>query len=274
VDLGPEPVSLCAVTIDWEAAYGSAYELQTSDDLITWTTVYSGGASGSGEITHMLPAGVTARYLRYHGTARGTRWGHSFWTLSVRPSSSASVSATTIPLSTSAMSEMSNFGGAAALIAALLLSIPLVGTMVVAARYGVRKVPLWLKLHVSHTNPNFAWFYLSLEDQSALRQKLCASEKGSPATELDEFGPSPWRAELAPKPPAGTTPPPPIVAAQRWLAKEEDAVVSRSVVARFEEVGPHLLRPQLAPTSPAGITPPPPIVASQRWLAKEEEAVF
>ncbi len=43
----------------------------------------SGGASGAGEITHTLPGGVTARYLRYYGTDRGTPWGHSFWTLSV-----------------------------------------------------------------------------------------------------------------------------------------------------------------------------------------------
>ena len=82
VDLGaPQP--LCAVTIDWEGAWASAYQLQTSDDEATWTPVFDGGASGAGEITHTLPGGVTARYLRYYGTDRGTVYGHSFWTLSV-----------------------------------------------------------------------------------------------------------------------------------------------------------------------------------------------
>ena len=97
VDLGaPQP--LCAVTIDWEDAYGSTYELETSDDAVAWTSVYAGGATGAGEITHTLPGGVTARYLRYHGTERGTSYGHSFWTLSVWASSDPTPPTPPLPL--------------------------------------------------------------------------------------------------------------------------------------------------------------------------------
>jgi hypothetical protein len=86
-------------------------------------------------------------------------------------------------------------GISALLIGALLIAIPLLGTMYVAARHGVGKVPLdtsprhptiylsiylaiylstvsfkvplWCKLHFSHSNPRAAWCYLSKEERWA-----------------------------------------------------------------------------------------------------------
>ena len=82
VDLGATQ-SLCSVTIIWEGAIGSAYQVQTSDDGSSWLSVGSFSASGAGAISHGLEVGASGRFLRYFGTARGTGYGHSFWTLNV-----------------------------------------------------------------------------------------------------------------------------------------------------------------------------------------------
>ena len=70
------------------------------------------------------------------------------------------------------------YGGIAALlIVALLIATPLFGTMYVATRHGVGKVPLWFKLHFSHSNPSVAWFRLSIDERCAMRQKLRGGEE-------------------------------------------------------------------------------------------------
>ena len=48
VDLGA-PLSIERVTLHWETAYGEAYRIQTSDDAIHWTDIYSTAAS-DGEV--------------------------------------------------------------------------------------------------------------------------------------------------------------------------------------------------------------------------------
>jgi len=122
-------------------------------------------------------------------------------------------------------------GVAALLIAALLIAIPLVGTMYVAARHGAGKVPLWFKLHFSHSNPKVVWFYLSAEERTSMRQRLCGDKGGSLATTeptADEnFGPSRRPGILLPTPAAGSTPAA-ITTAQKWLAQAEDAAASGS----------------------------------------------
>ena len=40
VDLGSSQ-SICQVTLNWETAYGKAFQIQTSTDNSTWTTIYS-----------------------------------------------------------------------------------------------------------------------------------------------------------------------------------------------------------------------------------------
>jgi hypothetical protein len=40
VDLGTSQ-TICEVTLDWEAAYATAFQIQASPDGNTWTTIYS-----------------------------------------------------------------------------------------------------------------------------------------------------------------------------------------------------------------------------------------
>ncbi|MEV4631291.1 ThuA domain-containing protein [Micromonospora sp. NPDC049523] len=77
VDLGT-PTAIGRVKLTWEAAYSSAYQIQTSNDGTTWTTVRSvtGANGGVDELTGL---GANGRYIRVNGTARGTAYGHSLW---------------------------------------------------------------------------------------------------------------------------------------------------------------------------------------------------
>lgn len=80
VDLGSSQ-SICRVGLSWETAYATAFQLQTSPDGNTWTTVYS-TTTGTGGVQNIDVTG-TGRYLRMNGTARATAWGYSLWELSV-----------------------------------------------------------------------------------------------------------------------------------------------------------------------------------------------
>jgi hypothetical protein len=77
VDLG-SATAIGRVKLSWEAAYSSAYQIQTSNDGTTWTTVktVTGADGGVDEHTGL---GANGRYLRIYGTARGTGYGHSLW---------------------------------------------------------------------------------------------------------------------------------------------------------------------------------------------------
>lgn len=80
VDLGAR-ATISQVTLVWEGAYARAFQVQTSDDGATWTTVHSTttGAGGTQNIT-VTGAG---RYVRMYGTARGTAYGYSLWEFQV-----------------------------------------------------------------------------------------------------------------------------------------------------------------------------------------------
>ena len=67
--------------LTWEAAYARAFQLQTSADGATWTTIYS-TTTGTGG-TQSLTVSGSGRYLRMYGTARGTAYGYSLWELAV-----------------------------------------------------------------------------------------------------------------------------------------------------------------------------------------------
>ncbi|MEV4517007.1 ThuA domain-containing protein [Dactylosporangium sp. NPDC049525] len=81
VDLGATH-TVNRVRLVWETAYGSAYQIQTSPDGNTWTTVRSvtGGNGGEDDNTGLTASG---RYVRIYGTARGTQWGYSLFTFQV-----------------------------------------------------------------------------------------------------------------------------------------------------------------------------------------------
>ncbi|MDH6121761.1 hypothetical protein ABH930_002960 [Kitasatospora sp. GAS204A] len=76
VDLGSTQ-QICQVVLNWETAYGKAYQIQTSADAVNWTTIYS-TTSGPGG-TETLNVTGSGRYVRLYGTQRGTQYGYSLW---------------------------------------------------------------------------------------------------------------------------------------------------------------------------------------------------
>lgn len=80
VDLGSvQP--LAKVVLDWEAAFGSAYEVQVSNDGSNWTTAatVTDGDGGRDEIA----LSSSGRYVRILGSGRGTGYGYSLWSFEV-----------------------------------------------------------------------------------------------------------------------------------------------------------------------------------------------
>lgn len=80
VDLGAR-ATISQVNLLWEGAYGRAFQLQTSDDGATWTTIYS-TTTGTGGTQNLTVTGA-GRYVRMNGTARGTGYGYSLWEFQV-----------------------------------------------------------------------------------------------------------------------------------------------------------------------------------------------
>ncbi|MGW5780521.1 glycosyl hydrolase family 8 [Streptomyces sp. NPDC003863] len=80
IDLGANH-TISRVKLDWEAAYGKAYRIQTSTDGTTWTDVYSTTA-GDGATDDLTVSG-SGRYVRMYGTGRGTPYGYSLWEFEV-----------------------------------------------------------------------------------------------------------------------------------------------------------------------------------------------
>ncbi len=80
VDLGAV-AGISKVQLNWEAAYGKAYQIQTSNDGTTWTTVYSTTTGAGG--TEVLTVSGSGRYVRMNGITRGTGYGYSLWEFQV-----------------------------------------------------------------------------------------------------------------------------------------------------------------------------------------------
>ncbi|MFJ6198129.1 discoidin domain-containing protein [Micromonospora sp. NPDC092111] len=85
VDLGTTQ-TICGVVLQWEGAYARTYEIQTSPDGTTWTTIHR-TTTGTGG-TETLTITGTGRYLRMYGTVRASGYGYSLWELAVRTSTS------------------------------------------------------------------------------------------------------------------------------------------------------------------------------------------
>ncbi|WP_133411788.1 discoidin domain-containing protein [Agromyces badenianii] len=79
VDLGAQ-TQLSSVRLEWEAAYGRDYQVQVSGDGTTWTTAETVTGGNGGVDTVSL--NVVGRHLRILGTARGTNYGYSLFSLS------------------------------------------------------------------------------------------------------------------------------------------------------------------------------------------------
>ncbi len=80
VDLG-QPHALNRVRLNWETAFGRAYQIQVSPDNAAWTTIFS-TTTGDGGVDDLNVTG-TGRYVRMNGTQRATQWGYSLWDFNV-----------------------------------------------------------------------------------------------------------------------------------------------------------------------------------------------
>jgi beta-glucosidase len=83
VDLG-QPTLFDHALILWETACAKKYELQTSDDGQTWTTVYTNNDGKGGREKISFPP-VTARWVRIYGTERATGFGYSIFEFGLFP---------------------------------------------------------------------------------------------------------------------------------------------------------------------------------------------
>jgi hypothetical protein len=80
VDLGAT-ATITSVTLNWEAAYAKAFQIQTSADGTNWTNIYS-TTSGTGGVQNLTVSG-SGRYVRFYGTTRATPYGYSLWEFQV-----------------------------------------------------------------------------------------------------------------------------------------------------------------------------------------------
>ena len=96
------------VILNWEAAYGRAYQIQISDDAVTWNTVYLTTAS-DGKIDQIDITPVTTRYVRMYGTTRATKWGYSLWEFEVYGSEITSVNCDSIYILRDTVNYFTNF---------------------------------------------------------------------------------------------------------------------------------------------------------------------
>jgi hypothetical protein len=82
VDLGSSQ-TINRVKISWEAAYATNYQIQTSNNASTWTTIKTITSNTGGVNDH---TGLTAsgRYVRMYGTSRiNSAWGYSIFEMEV-----------------------------------------------------------------------------------------------------------------------------------------------------------------------------------------------
>ena len=80
VDLGGT-ATICQVVLQWEAAYATAFQIQTSPDGTNWTTIYSTTTGTGGtqtlNVTGYRPVRPDVRH------ARATQYGYSLWEFQV-----------------------------------------------------------------------------------------------------------------------------------------------------------------------------------------------
>jgi hypothetical protein len=78
VDLG-QSYNINHVKLNWEAAYGKSYQIQTATNSAgPWTDIYS-TTTGDGGIDDLNGLTGNGRYIRMNGTLRGTTFGYSLW---------------------------------------------------------------------------------------------------------------------------------------------------------------------------------------------------
>ncbi len=96
VDLGTSK-TINRVVLNWEAAYATAFQIQTSNDATNWTTIRT--VTGNTALVNDLTVTGSGRYVRVYGTARATVYGYSLWEFSVYGSGGPVITLTPTPTS-------------------------------------------------------------------------------------------------------------------------------------------------------------------------------
>lgn len=78
-----EPTVVRGITLNWESACADAYELQTSTDGVTWTTIRTVDDSTCALDIHTFPEADPVQYVRMQGIERASTWGYSIWELGI-----------------------------------------------------------------------------------------------------------------------------------------------------------------------------------------------
>lgn len=81
------------VILFWQNAYGTVYQIRTSDDGQNWSVAYDQKA-GKGGIEDLTFPTVTARYVQMYGTQRNTAYGYSLYEFQVYNASALPVIST------------------------------------------------------------------------------------------------------------------------------------------------------------------------------------
>ena len=82
IDLGSTQ-NICRVVLTWEAAYGTAYQIQVSGSATgPWTNIFS-TTTGNGATDDLTNLSGSGRYIRMNGTTRATVYGYSLWEFEV-----------------------------------------------------------------------------------------------------------------------------------------------------------------------------------------------
>jgi hypothetical protein len=80
IDLGTSS-AISRVALNWETAAAKSFQIQTSQDGNTWTSIYT-TTTGAGGNQSLTVTG-TGRYIRMNGTVRTTVYGYSLWEFQV-----------------------------------------------------------------------------------------------------------------------------------------------------------------------------------------------
>ncbi len=72
------PTEISSIKLFWEDAFGSAYEIEVSDDAVNWLSVFT-ELNGNGGEDNIEIENVTTRYVRMFGQIRETAFGFSLY---------------------------------------------------------------------------------------------------------------------------------------------------------------------------------------------------
>jgi len=103
VDLGSS-ATINRVVLNWEAAYASAFTIQTSADGAAWTTINT-TTNGTGGVQTLNVTG-SGRYVKLTTTKRATQYGASLWEFQVFGTGGAQPTATPTGTATAGWVDM------------------------------------------------------------------------------------------------------------------------------------------------------------------------